>query len=112
MPQTQAIYIEYPVLGPIQSVDLYSCAVCLFYYDCELQIRTPQVPKFCCPECFERLTITAGDRLFGACASLLTNGADANFRVHNGAPDGHLFTPLLCAAKNASLNSKKWDISN
>ena len=35
-----------------------------------------------------------------------------SIRVHNGAPDGHLFTPLLYAAKNASLNSKQWDISN
>lgn len=39
---------------------------------------------------------------FGACAA---NGADANSRVKNSVPDGHLFTPLLYAAKKAALNS-------
>jgi ankyrin repeat protein len=51
------------------------------------------------------LTIAADDGLFCACASLLANGADANFRVNNGVPDGHLFTPLLYEAKIAALNS-------
>ena len=51
------------------------------------------------------LTIAADDGLLGACHLLLANGANANFRVNNGVPDGHLFTPLLYAAKIAALNS-------
>jgi hypothetical protein len=52
-----------PGLGPIESVDLFSCAVCTCDYDCELQIRTPHILPGCghtfCLECIERLVMHA-----------------------------------------------------
>ena len=51
------------------------------------------------------LTIAADDGLFSVCKLLLESGADVNFQVQNGVPDGDLFSPLLYAAKNASHNS-------
>jgi hypothetical protein len=58
------------------------------------------------------LTIAADDGLFSVCELLLDKGADVNFQVQNGVPDGDLFSPLLYAAKNASHNSGVRDQSS
>ena len=55
--------------------------------------------------CDSPLTIAADDGLLSVCELLLANRADVNFSVLNDVPDGHQFTPLLYAAKNASHNS-------
>jgi hypothetical protein len=55
--------------------------------------------------CDSPLTIAADDGLLSVCSLLLENRAVVDFRVENELPDGHQFTPLLYAAKNAARNS-------
>ena len=55
--------------------------------------------------CDTPLTIAADDGLVSVCRLLLDNRADVAFRCTNEMPDGHEFTALLYAAKNAAHNS-------
>ncbi len=55
--------------------------------------------------CDTPLTIAADDGLLSVCRLLLNHRADVAFRCMNEMTDGHGFTPLLYAAKNAAFNS-------
>jgi len=55
--------------------------------------------------CDTPLTIAADDGLVSVCRLLLEHNADVTFKCMNEEPDGHAFTPLLYAAKNAAHNS-------